>query len=268
MKKMRTAKRGSSESGECMRTYTTKHKSSDSGKCLKTLEDHAGPFDKHCRKVCSGKCLKTLEDHAGPFGKHCRKVCSGKRLKTLEDHAGPFDKHCRKVCSGECMKSEDLDLLVTEGTTDRFVGAVAKDEVDKKMRVIEAVVDSGAEESVAPRGCFPGAVVPSRMSRAGGKYRAANAARIPNLGQQRVPFVNEDGGKCGILFQIAEVERPLISATQLAASGNSVIISGEGGKIVNDKTGKVMRLTRRGGVLVLKMRIPAESGPGFPGPGR
>jgi hypothetical protein len=174
--------------------------------------------------------------------------------------------------SGEYLKTKvhgkDLDLLVSESGLDRFVGAVSKEHKDGKTRVVEAVVDSGAEESVAPPGCFPGAVVPSRMSRAGGKYRAANGARIPNLGQQRVPFVNEDGGKCGILFQIAEVERPLISATQLAASGNSVIITGKGGKIVNDKSGKVMRLTRRGGVLVLRMRIPAESGSGFPGPGR
>jgi hypothetical protein len=86
-------------------------------------------------------------------------------------------------------------LLVTEAAVDRFVGAVAKLEADGNTRVIEAVLDSCAEESVAPPGCFPGAVVPSRMSRAGGKYRAANGARIPNLGQVKVPFVNEDGGK-------------------------------------------------------------------------
>jgi hypothetical protein len=203
MKRMRAAKGESSDSGECVKTYTAKHKSSDSGECRKT-----------------------------------------------KGHG------------------KDLDLLIADAGADRFVGAVAKDNADGKTRIVEAVVDSGAEESVAPPGCFPGVVVPSRMSRAGGKYRAANGARIPNLGQQKVSFVNEDGGKCGILFQIAEVERPLISATQLAASGNSVIITGKGGKIVNDKSGKVMRLTRRGGVLVLRMRIPAESGPGFPGPGR
>jgi hypothetical protein len=187
-----------------------------------------------------------------------------KRMRTAKLQSSDSGKQSHaRVCNGK-----DLDLLIADAGMDRFVGAVAKDNTDGKMRIVEAVVDSGAEESVAPPGCFPGAVVPSRMSRAGGKYRAANGARIPNLGQQRVPFVNEDGGKCGILFQVAEVERPLISATQLAASGNSVIITGKGGKIVNDKTGKVMRLTRRGGVLVLKMRIPAESGPGFPGPGR
>jgi hypothetical protein len=159
-------------------------------------------------------------------------------------------------------------LLVTEDAMERFVGAVAKDDTGKGMRVIEAVVDSGAEESVAPPGCFPGLVKPSRMSRAGGKYRAANGARIPNLGQVRVPFMNEEGDKCGIMFQVAEVERPLISATQLAASGNAVIIDGKGARIVNTKTKKVMKLVKRGGVYVLRMRVKTDPAPGFPGPGK
>jgi hypothetical protein len=170
--------------------------------------------------------------------------------------------------SGECGRNRGLDLLVTEDAMERFVGAVAKDDADKDMRIIEAVVDSGAEESVAPPGCFPGLVKPSRMSRAGGKYRAANGARIPNLGQVRVPFMNEEGDKCGIMFQVAEVERPLISATQLAASGNAVIIDGKGARIVNTKTKKVMKLVKRGGVYVLRMRVKVGPVPGFPGPGR
>jgi hypothetical protein len=175
--------------------------------------------------------------------------------------------------SGKCLKTfayknKDLDLLVTEAALERFVGAVAKDEGDKNVRIVEAVVDSGAEESVAPPGCFPGVVGPSRMSRAGGKYRAANGARIPNLGQVKVPFMNEEGDKCGIMFQVAEVERPLISATQLAASGNAVIIDGKGARIVNMKTKKVMKLVKRGGVYVLRMRVKADPAPGFPGPGK
>jgi hypothetical protein len=222
----------------------------------------------------------------------CLKTVEGKDVTTHERPKGdpveaqiwartgsPNDDPDKYFCdSGECCRSfgrgthsrkgGGLDLLVSEAGTERFVGAVAKDEADGRYRVIEAVVDSGAEESVAPPGCFPGTVVPSRMSKAGGKYRAANGARIPNLGQVKVPFMNEDGAKCGIVFQVAEVERPLISATQLAASGNAVIIDGKGAKIVNMKTKKVMNLVKRGGVYVLRMRVRADPAPGFPGPGR
>jgi hypothetical protein len=174
----------------------------------------------------------------------------------------------RSCSSSTCSGRDHLNLLMAEAGMERFVGAVAKEELDSKVKIVEAVVDSGAEESVAPPGCFANAVSPSRMSKAGGKYRAANGARIPNLGQQRVPFTNDDGGKCGIVFQVAEVERPLISATQLAASGNAVIIDGKGARIVNSKTRRVMNLVKRGGVYVLRMRVKADPAPGFPGPGR
>jgi hypothetical protein len=83
--------------------------------------------------------------------------------------------------------------------------------------LVEAVVDSGAEESASPPKIFPGSIVPSAMSRSGGKYRAAKGARIPNR-QQKVMLMNDDGQKCGTTFQIADVEGPLICASQLAAS--------------------------------------------------
>ena len=68
-----------------------------------------------------------------------------------------------------------------------LVGAVALE-----SGVLEAVVDSGAEESVAPPGFCAADMVPSPMSKAGGRYRAANGTRIRNLGQQRVAFTSAE----------------------------------------------------------------------------
>ena len=120
-------------------------------------------------------------------------------------------------------------------------------------QVVEAVVDSGAEESVAPPGLFAGVMEPSAMSKAGGKYRAANGTRIRNLGQQMVRF-RAEGQNCGMPFQIAEVERPLISVAQLAAAGNTVELDAEGGKIINRASGRVLTLVRKGGVYILPMQ--------------
>jgi hypothetical protein len=164
------------------------------------------------------------------------------------------------------VAGEYVYLLTKDGEQDKCVGAVAKD--GEWFKVVEAVVDIGAEESVALPGMFPSPVTPSKMSKAGGKYRAANGARIPNLGQQKVPFINPDGDKCGIVSQVAEVERQLISASQLAASGTNVVIDRAGGRIVNETTGRTMRLAHRGGVYVLKMRVLVDNGPCFPGPGK
>jgi len=129
-------------------------------------------------------------------------------------------------------------------------------------RVIEVVVDSGAVQSVAPPDLFPGRVEPSAMSKAGKTFRAANGSRIRNLGQVRVSFVSDEGHRCSLPFQVAEVEHALLSVSHLAQAGNRVELHDSGGRIVNTTTGKTMKLTRRGGVYVLRLRVS-----GFPRPG-
>ena len=144
-----------------------------------------------------------------------------------------------------------------------LVGAVARE-----GGVLEAVVDSGAEESGAPPGFFAAEMVPSPMSKAGGKYRAANGARIRNLGQQKVAFTTAEGHKCLMPFQVAEVERPLISVAQLTSAGNRVVLNDTGGQIVNAKTGKTIELVRRGGVYLLLMSIGVGVASDFPRQGK
>ena len=114
---------------------------------------------------------------------------------------------------------------------------------------------------------FPGKLEPSAMSTAGGRYRAANGTRIPNLGQQRVRFTTDEGHSCGMGFQIADVERPLVAVSQLASAGNRVLLGAQRGEVVNVKTGRKMQLQRRGGVYILRMWVPASAAPGFTGQG-
>ena len=129
-------------------------------------------------------------------------------------------------------------------------------------------MDSGAEESVAPPGFFAAPVVPSPMSRAGGKYRAANGARIRNLGQQKVAFSSAEGHQCAMPFQVAEVERPLISVAQLTFAGHRVVLNATGGQIINVKSGKTIELVRRGGVYLLLMSVGVGPVSGFPRHGK
>jgi hypothetical protein len=159
----------------------------------------------------------------------------------------------------------NLHALKEDEEEDKAVFSVS----GARGRLIEAVVDSGAEESVAPPNFFPGRVAPSPMSRAGKKYKAANGSRIPNLGQQRVAFTSPEGHKCGMPFQVAAVERPLVAVSQLAAAGNKVVLEKDGGVIRHLKTGREIRLGRKGGVYILKMYIDADRGAssGFTRPG-
>ena len=63
---------------------------------------------------------------------------------------------------------------------------VAKDTPRAGSRSVEAVVDSGSEESVATPNAFSGEIHASAMSKTGGKYKAANGTRIPNLGRRQL----------------------------------------------------------------------------------
>ena len=108
---------------------------------------------------------------------------------------------------------------------------------------------------MVPPGLLPGKVTESAMQRAGGRYRAANGARIPNLGQQMVPFQTMEGHDCSLRFQVAGVERPLISVSQLGKTGHRVEFGADSGFIVHLKTGRRIRLPRVGGVYLLRMKV-------------
>ena len=151
--------------------------------------------------------------------------------------------------------------LLLEGSSGDLLATVGRDTNPRGERTIEVVVDSGAVQSVAPPGLFPGEVEPSEMSKAGRTYRAANGSRIRNLGQVRVPFVSTEGHRCSFPFQVAEVEHALLSVGHLAAAGNLVELHDLGGTITHKATGKQMALMRRGGVYVLRLRVS-----GFPRP--
>ena len=71
----------------------------------------------------------------------------------------------------------------------------------RRYKCIEAVVDSGAEETVAPHGAFPGRARTSAMSRAEACYRTASGAPIPNVGELDVQFLTNEGYPAEIPFQ-------------------------------------------------------------------
>ena len=100
------------------------------------------------------------------------------------------------------------------------------------------------------------------MHRAGGRYRAANGSRLPNLDQQVAPFCTPEGLSRSLLFQIAGVERPLISVAQLAKTGHRVEFGADEGHIVHVPSGQRLRLQRTGGVYLLRMLVRGAASPG------
>ena len=100
------------------------------------------------------------------------------------------------------------------------------------------------------------------MQRAGGRYRAANGTRLPNLGQQVAAFRTSEGLNRSLRFQIAGVERPLISVAQLARTGHRVEFGADEGHIVHVTSGQRLKLQRTGGVYLLHMLVRDDRGLG------
>jgi len=171
-------------------------------------------------------------------------------------------------------RPKQLAILAREDEPDieedpKEVNALGKP--SEGARLVEAVVDSGAADPVVPPDLFPGKVKPSAMSRTGRRYTGPDGSRIPNLGEMDAMFDVDEGYRCGLRVQVANVQRPLISVTYLTKAGNKVVLGENGGEIINEKTGRKVKIQRKGGVYVLRMWVPraaeGKKASGFPRPG-
>ena len=143
----------------------------------------------------------------------------------------------------------------------RHVPGEDKPEYEKE-RTIKVLVDSGAAENVIPPGLLPDFEIKEGEARRNNvRYTTADGNELPNLGEIQLPFRTKEGHKCGVLFQVCDVSRPLLSVTALTAKGNTVAFNEQGGTIVA-KDGKKMHFKKESGVYVLEMYVAPFTGPG------
>ena len=66
----------------------------------------------------------------------------------------------------------------------------------------------------------------------------------------------------GMVFQVADIERPLVVGAQVTAAGNKAELEATGENITCLKTGRTIQLHKmggkEGGVYAMKMWIPIE----------
>ena len=145
------------------------------------------------------------------------------------------------------------------------------EETDGWLKV-KSVMDSGASESVAsPLMCPDYEVRPSAGSRRGQEYTAANGEHIPNLGEQVLSVVMEDGREGNIKYQSCDVSRPLNSVSEICDAGGEqgqiVVFNKWGGEIYNPQTGRSRPFQREDGIYTLQMWVRPNKPSGFTRPG-
>ena len=94
------------------------------------------------------------------------------------------------------------------------------------------------------------------------------------MGQQKLHVQINEGRDATVVYQIAEVSRPLTAVSATCDSGNWVVYTPQGGFIMNCQTGRRTHFERNGGIYELDLWVRNEDmqngdqPAGFPRQGR
>ena len=126
---------------------------------------------------------------------------------------------------------------------------------------MECTLDSGCVDHVFPQGALQEIKLrPSEMSKSGGHYVTATAETVPNLGEKTLKCRLNEGHHRTMVVQIADISRPLLSASRLNDTGNEVILHPERPVVRNLATGEEAALRRVGKTFLLDVwvEIPTD----------
>jgi hypothetical protein len=155
--------------------------------------------------------------------------------------------------------AEDLSPIGEEtGTIQRI-----KKKIAGMTRIKRGLtVDSGAADNVMPIAWIIGMIVSKSVgSIAGLMYVAANGSKIPNMGQTTLSFMTADGTWGKWIFQIAAINKPLVSVSKLVESGHKVIFDESGSYILHKATGDIIKMKKERGVFVVDAYVPKQQKP-------
>ena len=85
------------------------------------------------------------------------------------------------------------------------------------------------------------------------------------MGQKVLNIQTNEGRDAKVLYQIAEVSRPLTSVSATCDKGNRIVYSPHGGFIMNTMTGERTSFERQGGIYELDLWVHTPSGEGCEG---
>ena len=132
-------------------------------------------------------------------------------------------------------------------------------------------VDSGAADNVYPRSWVRQALIMiSKGMREGLHYIAASGSRIPNEGEFMLIFWSKEGVKANLLFQLAAINKPLASVSNMTDNDYCVVFNKHKGRdvsyVLHKPSDQIMRLRRERGIYILdawteeEIKPPAETG--------
>ena len=104
--------------------------------------------------------------------------------------------------------------------------------------------------------------------RRGLEYEIANGETPPNAAERRCLLMSENSHQMKkIVFQCADIHKPVLSVSRCADLGYKCVLDKEGGELVDKVTGEVIPLRRRGNLHVMRAWVrPDKSASDFGSP--
>ena len=108
--------------------------------------------------------------------------------------------------------------------------------MEGEEEVFPITIDSGAVDTVGPKRVGERFLInPTRESRMGIAYRAANGTPIKKHGERIIEGLTEGGQKLKMRITVADVSKVLASVSKICECGRRVIFDEEG-SYIEDKT--------------------------------
>ena len=127
---------------------------------------------------------------------------------------------------------------------------------------IEITVDSGACDTVLPSRMLPGVKLEeTEASRRGEEYEVANGHSMFNEGEKRCVMTTKGSSTPkGIVFQVSDVHKPLMSVGSMADAGFECLLGKYGGIMRDVDSGEMIPLERRGNLYHFKAWVRTAEG--------
>ena len=155
-------------------------------------------------------------------------------------------------------KPETLAMLDYNADTKAMLSSAGTSGAEEWIEV-ELTADTGACDTVMPRSMAQHIPIqPSAQSLSSMMYEVADGNEIPNLGERRCVMWTEgsqDARK--INLQVADVHKALLSLSRCADMGFESRFGRRAGALIDEESGEVIPLERKGNLYILKCWLKA-----------
>ena len=182
--------------------------------------------------------------------------------KLLTERAKEIREICMKERAGNCehrKQYHDRPLCaLPQQTGSQWQGWMLG------WQYLALTVDSGAADTVIPHMLVQDhAIQETDASRNGLNYASATGDPIPNLGEQKLPLLTQEGSLRAMTFQAAPVDRALGSVKRMCSSGHMVVFDDDGSHVLNKMTGEVNWMREESGNYIMDLWVMPNKGQGL-----